>query len=275
MAKRYFHPSTEDALSRLASELPQSLLITGPVGIGLSGFIDHLSEGLTASPIKVLPERDEKIDIEKGTISIDSIRRLYDLTKTIETGKRVVVIDYAERMGTGSQNAFLKLLEEPGVNTYFILLTHEPSKLLPTIHSRVHRFDVKEVTLEQSNALLDELQVSNATKRAQILFIAAGLPAEISRLSTDEEYFDQRVQVVRDARDYLGGSTYGRIVLASKYKDDRAKSLLLLSDAMKLVKQNVTAGKVELLPKIDQLLRAYERVEANGNIRLQLAVAMV
>lgn len=275
MAKRYFHPSTQDALERLLADLPQSLLITGAVGIGLGGFMDQLSADLATSPIMVLPERDEKIDLEKGTISIDSIRRLYDLTKTIETGRRVVVIDYAERMGTGSQNAFLKLLEEPGAHTHFILLTHEPSRLLPTIHSRVHRFDIKEISLAQSNELLDELGVTNATKRAQILFIAAGLPAEISRLATDDQYFDQRVQIVRDARDFLGGSQYGRIALAAAYKDDRARALLLLSDAMKLVKQNVTAGKIELLPKIDQLLRVYERVEANGNIRLQLAVAMV
>lgn len=271
----YFHPSTEKALKHLLTDLPQSLLISGPSGIGLSAIHTHLSDQLGIVAQVVLPEKDEKVDIEKGVISVDSIRRIYDLTKTIETNKRIIVIDYAERMGSHAQNAFLKLLEEPGQNTHFVLLTHERSKLLPTILSRTQDVELRPITKSQSEALLDELKVTDEKKRAQLLFMANGLPAEIVRLASDDTYFEQRAQIVRDARSFLQGSEYDRIKLAHSYKDDRIKALLLLSDALSLLKNNVDQGKAELLPKIDSLLTAYERVRANGNVRLQLAAAMV
>jgi hypothetical protein len=273
--KILFHPSVEKRLGQLVVDLPQAMLISGPYGIGLSAIHTHLSDQLGIVAQVVLPERDEKVDIEKGVISVDSIRRIYDMTKTIEAGKRIIVIDYAERMGAQAQNAFLKLLEEPGRNTHFILLTHEASRLLPTIHSRTQHFELRPITDTQSKALLDELHLVDDTKRTQILFMANGLPAELARLAADVDYFESRVQVVRDARTFLQGSAYDHLKLAQSYKDDRSKALLLVDDALKLLKSNVEQGKIELLPKIDALLNAYERLSANGNIRLQLGAVMV
>lgn len=256
-------------------DLPQALLVAGPAGVGVSAIHTHLADELGIVAQVILPEKDEKVDIEKGVISVDSVRRIYDMTKTIETGKRLIVIDFAERMGVQAQNAFLKLLEEPGKNTHFILLTHEPSKLLSTIHSRVQQFDVRMITESQSEELLDELGVKDTQKRSQLLFMASGLPAELSRLSSDERYFEARAQIVRDARTFLQGSEYDRLKLAAAYKDDRNKALLLIDDTLKMLQRNIEQGKVELIPKVERLLEAYQRLEANGNVRLQLAAAMV
>ncbi|MEO6109943.1 MAG: hypothetical protein ABIP50_02955 [Candidatus Saccharimonadales bacterium] len=275
MSNLYFHPYTRTQLDHYKEDLPQSLLIYGPSGIGLGAVITHLSDELGIVAQVVLPEKDEKVDIEKGTITVDSIRRLYDMTKTIETGRRMIVIDYAERMGTQAQNAFLKLLEEPGKNTHFILLSHKTSKMLPTIRSRAQAFELRPITNEQSGDLLDKLNVGDSQKRTQLLFMANGLPAELTRLAENETYFRQRAQIVRDAQQFLQASAYDRLVLATSYKDDRAQSLLLLTDALKLLQKNIQEGKSSLIPKIEQVLKAYERIEANGNIRLQLAGAMV
>ena len=275
MSRVVVHPATKGRLDSLLLDLPQSLLLSGKSGVGLLAIARGIAAQLHTAPRVVLPEKDEKVDLEKGVISVDSIRRLYQITKTIETGRRIIIIDYTERMGSQAQNAFLKLLEEPGRNTYFILLTHEVSKLLPTIRSRAQHLEVQPVTLEQSESVLDELKVTDAKKRSQLLFIASGLPAELHRLASDDSYFDKRVQVVRDAREFLQGSPYDRLKLAQAYKDNRPQALLLLSDALRLLRTNVSEGKSELLPSIDALLKAYERIEANGNIRLQLASAMV
>jgi DNA polymerase-3 subunit delta' len=275
MSKLYFHAQSKDRLRHFAQDLPQSLLVTGPSGIGLGGVIDFLQNEPRVIVQTVLPEKDEKVDIEKGVISVDSIRRLYDMTKTIETQKRLIVIDYSERMGIQAQNAFLKLLEEPGVNTHFILISHDPSRFLPTILSRAQQLEMRPITSEQSNELLDELAVTDQQKRSQLLFMAEGLPAELKRLAGDEMYFESRAQIVRDAREFLQGSHYEQLKLAQKYKDSREDTLLLLTDALKLIEKNVVSGKSDLIPSIQRLLTTYERVEANGNIRLQLAAAMV
>jgi len=272
MPSVYIHPTTALQLDSLAADLPQSLLFTGPEGVGLTSIVKYLSDILKVKVITVLPEKDEKVDLEKGVITVDVIRRLYGTTKTIETGTRLIVIDYVERMGIQAQNAFLKLLEEPGVNTHFILLTHNASKLLPTIQSRVQTVEVKPITAEQSGQLLDELKISDAQTRAQLLFIASGLPATLSTLAGDSDAFEKRAQIVRDARMYLQGTAYDRLKIALAYKDDRPKALLLLVDAMKQLQGSVAKGQGgDLVKKIGTLLKVHERIEANGNIRLQLA----
>ena len=276
MSNSYIHPSTKQHLDSITHDTPQSMVFTGPGGVGLSAAVLYIADILHAKPIYVLPEKDEKVDIEKGVITVDAIRRLYAMTKTIETGTRIVVIDYAERMGTQAQNAFLKLLEEPGKNTHFILLTHSVSKLLPTIQSRVQITEVMPITLTQSEALLDELKVTNAQKRAQLLFIASGLPAFLTILASDEKLFEARAQVIRDARTYLQGSIYERLKLSLKYKDDRQGALTLLLDAMKLLQGSLKSGQnPEQVKKVTTLLNAYERIEANGNVRLQLSAVVV
>lgn len=57
---------------------------------------------------------------------------------------KIGVIHDADRMNTEAQNAFLKTLEEPPPQTYFILTTGNPSALLPTTRSRCQTLTVLE-----------------------------------------------------------------------------------------------------------------------------------
>lgn len=276
MPNVYIHPHTKQRLDILVHDLPQSVVFTGPEGIGLSRSVSYVAELIQSKPIYVLPEKDDKIDIEKGVITIDLIRKLYVITKTIETGARLIVIDYAERMGIQAQNAFLKLLEEPGANTHFILLTHIASKLLPTVRSRVQIIEINPITAVQSEMLLDELKVNDTTRRAQLLFIAAGLPAQLTVLATDDMAFEARALIIRNARTYLQGTMYDRLKLALVYKDDRQGSLTMLLDAMNLLQDALkNKNNPEQVMKISVLLKIRERIEANGNVRLQLASVMI
>jgi DNA polymerase-3 subunit delta' len=61
---------------------------------------------------------------------------LFYLTSTSGADRKVGVIFDADRMNTESQNAFLKTLEEPPRDSFFILATGNPSALLPTTRSR-------------------------------------------------------------------------------------------------------------------------------------------
>jgi len=200
------------------------------------------------------------------------MRRLYNETRTKTVGDRIIIIDYAERMTHQAQNAFLKLLEEPGKNIYFILVSHSVSKLLPTILSRTENLDIKLITTEQSEKLLDLLKITDTTKRSQLLFMANGMPAELIRLCNDEAYFDKRSITVRDARELLRGSLYQKLLIAQHYKDDRASALILLLDVANILKRSVVARpQIDTISRIDAVLDAYQHIEANGNIRLCLA----
>ena len=74
-------------------------------------------------------------------ISIDDIRNLqsYCSLSIADGGRRVIIIDTADDLNTNSCNALLKLLEEPPKNTLFLLISHQPNLLLPTLQSRCQK----------------------------------------------------------------------------------------------------------------------------------------
>jgi hypothetical protein len=271
----FYHPDTKALLDAFRQSDAHAAVLVGKEGIGLNTALGVLLDGKKARYI-VLPEKDEKVDLEKGSITIQSIRRLYDLTKTREPGGRVIVIDYAERMGIPAQNAFLKLLEEPVAGTRFVLLTHDTSSLLPTILSRAQRIPIKPISAEQSAQLLDELKVTDPTKRAQLLFIASGYPASLTRLASDDKLFAERAQIVKDARTFIMGSPYQRLLIAAGYKNDRQKALTLLEDASKLLQRSLSENPGQgTLSALRKLETVHKRIFEQGNVRLQLSSAVL
>lgn len=270
------HPASAAILEKMSVALPHAVMLSGQAGLGVSTIAMDIATKQTKTPSIVLPEKDDKIDLEKGTITVDSIRRLYTETRTRQSAKRVIVIDYADRMTHQAQNAFLKLLEEPSESTHFILASHQPDRLLATVLSRVQHFQLSPATTEQSNALLDNLAITDLTKRTQLLFMADGLPAELHRLCADDAYFERRATMMRDARQLLQGSPYSKLLIAHSYRDDRPKSLQLIEDAIRIARRTLSKNmQPELVMYLDRLLHAYERILANGNIRLSIATLVI
>ncbi|WP_108484568.1 DNA polymerase III subunit delta' [Oceaniglobus ichthyenteri] len=81
---------------------------------------------------------DDKKKALKTVITVDEARKLKDFfgLSAPGGGHRVVIIDSADEMNINTSNAILKLLEEPPANCTLLLISHTPSRLLPTIRSR-------------------------------------------------------------------------------------------------------------------------------------------
>ena len=81
---------------------------------------------------------DRKPPRPRAGIAVDDVRRLngfFGLSAT-EGGRRVVIVDAADDLNPNAANALLKLLEEPPARATLLLISHQPSGLLPTIRSR-------------------------------------------------------------------------------------------------------------------------------------------
>lgn len=93
----------------------------------------------------------------KRNIAVAQIRSMQRRLNTRPTigERRAIIINPADDMETSASNALLKSLEEPPKGTFFLLVTHRPSRLLPTIRSRcrVLRFPVLDRV--QLDAMLD------------------------------------------------------------------------------------------------------------------------
>ncbi len=88
-------------------------------------------------------------------IKIDTVREIIHQMEVspIEATHKICLIDECHRLNTAAANAFLKTLEEPGVNRLFLLLSTQPGSLLPTITSRCLEFSLKPQGAEGDNAL--------------------------------------------------------------------------------------------------------------------------
>jgi DNA polymerase-3 subunit delta' len=96
-------------------------------------------------------------------ISVDQVRGLADFVgmSAHQGGRRVVVIHPAEAMNTNAANALLKNLEEPPQGMLFILVSHKPQQLLPTILSRCLSFALPAPDAAGATRWLEEQGVKN------------------------------------------------------------------------------------------------------------------
>ncbi len=83
--------------------------------------------------------------------SVDDIRDLRERVGYAPAAGRwkAYILDEAHMLTREAWNAFLKTLEEPPLNTVFVLCTTEPHKVMPTIVDRCQRFDFQRPTPEQ------------------------------------------------------------------------------------------------------------------------------
>lgn len=130
----------------------------------------------------------------------DEIIRKLNL-KSSQGGYKVMIVWLPEKMNVECSNKLLKLLEEPPTQTIFILISEEPDMLLPTIQSRVQRFNIHAIDKEKIaetlclNYGLEPNDAKNIAHRCQGNFLKA---LETIHLNEDNQfYFEEFVSLMR------------------------------------------------------------------------------
>ena len=104
--------------------------------------------------------------------SDDIIRKLS--LKSSQGGYKVSIIWLPERMNGECANKLLKIIEEPPLQTVFLLVSEEPEKLLETIRSRTQRIDMKKTATEAIEQALVERRGINENTAHRIARVANG-----------------------------------------------------------------------------------------------------
>jgi DNA polymerase-3 subunit delta' len=75
------------------------------------------------------------------TIPVDAVRKALNMfgSTASDGGYRVCIVDSAEDLTVASANALLKVVEEPPPRSIFLIVSHAPQRVLPTIRSRCRR----------------------------------------------------------------------------------------------------------------------------------------
>ncbi|MEM6304368.1 MAG: DNA polymerase III subunit delta' [Pseudomonadota bacterium] len=264
-------------------KLHHAWLLTGPRGVGKATLAWRIARFLLATPednggmfaaappttLEIDPEHPVARRIASGgegglksitrtinpetkrmrkQIVVDDIRALngFFQMSAAEGGRRVVIIDDADEMNPNAANALLKMLEEPPARATLLLISHQPSALLPTIRSRCR-------TLRLSTLSPDQMAQALALSGAEVEGDASALAA----LSGGSVGGALRLSL-------MGGlATYAELValMETLPRLDRARALKLAEAAA----QRGGEEKLRLLfTLIDLMLARLARTGASG-----------
>ena len=132
----------------------------------------------------------------------DSLQRKLAL-KSSQGGRKVVLMWLPEKMSQEVANKLLKLIEEPPLHTYFLLVSEDPEMVLGTIQSRVQRINVPSLSEEEIANALVSLHAVPEEQAQNIAHISRGNYTDaLKRLEAGNEqqqFFELFVQLMRSS----------------------------------------------------------------------------
>ena len=174
--------------------------------------------------------------VEKSVITVEQVREILGKVSTRQLKDRYVIIRPAEKLSEVAANAFLKNLEEPGEKIHYVLVTNNPSKLLPTVLSRARIYFFRDV---REDGVKGNVKDKELAKR-----LIASKPKDLVSLAEE--------------------ITKGK-------KNVRAEALKVIGLAIEMLyKSYFITEKEVFIKKLPKFLTLYENIDRNGHIKLHI-----
>jgi DNA polymerase-3 subunit delta' len=242
--------------------------------------------------------------VQHKDISVDQVREVEQAVALapFEGRTRVVIIDPADAMSAGAQNAFLKTLEEPPPNAVFVLIARREHDLLPTVRSRCRKIEFGLVPAGEIEGALRE-RGSDEEQARLLSRLAEGRPERALALVADAKALDKRRDLLEEAS-ALGGMPMADLMdltdrMARQFREKREavferlsawvswwRDVLLvqsgagdgianidLADALR--EDADRHGRTDVTAFVQALVKCRERLEANVQARIALDAMIV
>jgi DNA polymerase-3 subunit delta' len=218
MTRIYGHDAAADALiaAAAAGRMHHAWLLVGPQGIGKASFAFAVARRLLADaagpsvngPGLEVPaehpiahyldagshpdfKRLERLPREGSSelarnINVGQVRALQPLFASTPSlsRRRVVLIDAIDDLEPSAANALLKNLEEPPADSLFLLVSHAPGRLLPTIRSRCRLLRLAPLGVADMEAVLrSAMPDADDREMAALIAIGGGAPGRALRFA--------------------------------------------------------------------------------------------
>lgn len=231
-----YHEDTISQIDSFVSKPSHALLIYGPRGSGKTATMATIAAktlGIEPSKLDSYPYLLRLVPDEKQKISVDTVRNNVDhfLSSKVPGNnaiRRILEIEEADKMTEEAQNALLKNLEEPPLDTLFILTSSNLNKLLLTVRSRTTILRIKRPTAQDLSTQLQQLGFDK-TSIERAMGLSGGMPGLALAILKNEN--TSLVQAAQKAREVLSASQYERLVLANEL----SKNSQLFSDMLQVI----------------------------------------
>ena len=241
---------------------PQSIIFHGNQGIGKLTFSLYLIQQIYADLVEknilnkqinliynyshpnikyVKKTFDENNNKLKQFITIDQIRNLENFIyqSSFDNLPKFVIIDSANDLNNNSSNSLLKILEEPKSNTFFILLSHQLSHILPTINSRCIKFYFEKHNINNFSKIINLHNKNLNSDEINFLFdISNGSPGFALELFTTDimDFYNNIINILIE-RQSMSLKIINLSSHVSNYNNDQYKKYLMI---LRFILINVT-----------------------------------
>jgi hypothetical protein len=271
MSDILLHEQTASHLTRFVGQPSHALMLVGASGGGKRYAAEHIAqqllnlqtpEDLYGYPYfkSVLPEKD------KSTIGIEAVRELLQFVKLKlpssldnTTGiRRIVLITDAHMLTGEAQNAILKMLEEPPVQTLFLLTAASGQALLPTIRSRAQQVIILP-PLQRDVVTYFEGHGFEAKAVQQAYMMSGGLPGLLHALLEDEDH--PLKASVLTARKLLQSTQFERLCLVDELSKKKPEALQVLFVLQHMARAATTQSARVTDGSADKRIRQWYKVQ--------------
>ncbi|MDT0576642.1 AAA family ATPase [Croceicoccus sp. F390] len=254
------------------TRLHHAWLLTGSKGMGKATFARSAAEELVAElgapimPAEVHPDimvlsrqpasaDDEKLSAQgkqfatRRNINVEQVRAMQRRLVTRPTlgSRRVIIIDSIDDLEKSAANALLKSLEEPPSGTFFLLVSHRPGGLLPTIRSRCRVLRFPPLDRADLQQVLSGFDLDADPAMQQAALIAAGGAPGAARAFIDHDLASAHTILARIAVDGdLDLAARGKLIKACGSRPDREKLLALVGVAQSICAEQMRSSQWSL-----------------------------
>ncbi len=255
-----------------ANHVPHALIFSGEAGLGKKTMAYTLAKTLQCEKGQPNPcgtcvscvtfESGNHPDMfyvkptKTKAIGVDDVREQIShqmLTRPYRHSYKIFIIDAADTLSVAAQNALLKTMEEPSDFGIFMLLSENPSSLLPTILSRCIRFRLNPVPPEGMVAALAQKAGVTQQEALQYHIYAQGNVGRALTLLQDTAFTDMRENMLTMALvPHRAEDPFANAKVLETYKERIQEALDILYMCYRDLAVAKTTGQTQLYTQKDK-----------------------